>query len=222
MRDRKDIRDVVWTGGDLISRFQKVEDMVRGFEFFNPYDSDHLDRIDARLNQNTMVGAAVDYIASSPDAYAGGETLVEALLAFIPRILWPEKPVAAGSGTWVSRYTGITFDETTSIGMGQVLEFYINFGTAGVVIGFLLLGTVIAVVDGVARSRLVRANWPAFVLWYVPGTTLLQAGGSLVEITSSAAAAAIAAVLINRYVFLRLRAHVPSRTGDGSFAVTAG
>ena len=205
MRDRKDIRDVVWTGGDIAARVQKVENMVVGFEWFDPYNTDHLDRIDARLNQNTLVGAAVDYIGSNPKAFARGETLLEAFLALVPRIIWPDKPVFAGSGTWVSRYTGMTFEENTSVGMGQVFEFYINFGTAGIVMGFLVFGTAIAVVDSVARSRLVVGNWPGFVLWYVPGTALLQAGGSLVEISSSAAAAAVAALLINRYVFLRLR-----------------
>jgi hypothetical protein len=222
MRDRKDIRDVVWTGGDLAARVQKLEDMVSRFEWFDPYDTNHLERVDARLNQNTLVGAAVDYIASNPDAFARGESLLEAFWALIPRIIWPDKPVAGGSGTWVSRYTGITFDENTSIGMGQVLEFYINFGTAGVVIGFLLLGTTIAAVDSVARSRVVRGDWPGFVLWYVPGTALLQAGGSLVEITSSAAAAAVAALLINRYVFLRLRPQSAGASAHEPLAVTGG
>jgi hypothetical protein len=222
MRDRKDIRDVVWTGGDLVARFQKIEDMVRGFEWFDPYNTDHLDRIDGRLNQNILVGAAVDYVGSNASSFARGETILEAFWALIPRIIWPDKPVAAGSGTWVSRYTGITFEENTSVGMEQVLEFYINFGTAGVVIGFLLLGTAIAAVDSVARSRVVLGDWPGFVLWYVPGTALLQAGGSLVEITSSAGAAAVAAILINRYVFLRLRAQTPSASVDESLAVRAG
>ncbi|HMH50419.1 MAG TPA: hypothetical protein VK548_09330 [Candidatus Acidoferrum sp.] len=222
MRDRRDIRDVVWTGGDLTARFQKVEDMVRAFEWFDPYDTDHLERIDSRLNQNTLVGAAVDYIASNPDAFARGETVLEAFWALVPRIIWPDKPMAAGSGTWVSRYTGITFEENTSVGMGQVLEFYINFGTAGVVIGFLLLGTVIASVDSIARSRVVVGDWPGFVLWYVPGTALLQAGGSLMEITSSAAAAAVAAMLINRYVFLRLRPQAPAAATQDSLAMSSG
>src|SRR5262249_17381055 len=107
MRDRAEIRDVVWTGGDVTARVQTMENMVTRFEWFNPYDPAHLDRIDGRLNQNTLVGAAVDYIGSNPQSYARGATLAEALLALIPRIIWPDKPVAAGSGTWVSDYTGI-------------------------------------------------------------------------------------------------------------------
>ena len=222
MRDRKDIRDVVWTGGDLAARLEKLEDMVYRFEWFDPYDTDHLDRIDTRLNQNTLVGAVVDYIGSNPSGFAHGETLREAFWALVPRIIWPEKPVGAGSGTWVSRYTGLEFEEGTSVGMGQVLEFYINFGTVGVLVGFVILGTVIAAVDSVARSRLVLGDWPRFVLWYVPGTALLQVGGSLVEMTSSAAAGAVAALLINRYIFLRLRPKVPNTAGREPAVATIG
>jgi len=215
------ISDVVWTGGDLAARFRTIEGMVHRFEWFNPYDTDHLERIDLRLNQNALVGAAVDYIGSSPSAFARGESIVDAFAALIPRIVWPDKPIVAGSGTWVSRYTGLTFEENTSVGMGQVLEFYINFGPAGVVIGFLLLGTTVATIDSVARSRAVRGDWPGFALWYVPGTAFLQVGGSLVEITSSAAAAAVAAILINRYVVLRLRPQAPGTDAPDSLAATA-
>ncbi len=47
----------------------------------------------------------------------------------IPRALWPNKPVVGGSGDLVSTYTGIRFADGTSVGIGQVLESFVNFGT---------------------------------------------------------------------------------------------
>src|ERR1700734_2977948 len=96
-------------------------------------------RVDARLNQNWLVGAAVNRL-SETDAFAHGDTLWDAPLALIPRALWPDGPTNAGSGDLVNRYTDIKFGAGTSVGIGQVLEFYANFGTTGVMIGFALMG----------------------------------------------------------------------------------
>ena len=50
---------------------------------------------------------------------------------------------AGGGGTIVQDFTGIEFADGTSVGAGQVLEFYVNFGTWGVIGGFLLFGWLI-------------------------------------------------------------------------------
>jgi putative effector of murein hydrolase LrgA (UPF0299 family) len=99
-----------------------------------------------------------------------------------------------------SRYTGIDFAAGTSVGVGQVLEFYLNFGTPGVVIGFIIMGVFITALDWQAAERLARSDLRGFVLWFLPGIALLQVGGQLVEITVSAAASLVVAVLVNRYL----------------------
>ena len=89
------------------------------------------------MNQNQLVGAAVQYLESGYAPFATGDTLIQSALAIIPRAIWPDKPVFAGSPGLVTQYTGIQFAAGTSVGVGQVLEFYINFGSPGVVGGFL-------------------------------------------------------------------------------------
>src|SRR5579862_2036054 len=138
MRDRGEIREVVWGGQPLKDRVERVLTTMRAFEWFDPSNKEHLWRVDDRMNQSFLAGAAVNRL-SETNQYANGETLWEALLALVPRVLWPEKRVTAGSGTVVSQYTGIEFAAGTSIGVGQVMEFYINFGTLGVIIGFLVM-----------------------------------------------------------------------------------
>src|SRR5882672_448540 len=154
MRDRGDIRNSVWGGESYGSRMDQLKATFSQAEFFNINEDEHLERIDLRLNQNSLVGASVHYLDSGRVAFARGETLWQALIAFVPRVIWPSKPVTAGSGDLVSKYTGYYFAEGTSIGIGQVIEFYINFGSAGVIIGFLAIGFVLALVDKRAEECL--------------------------------------------------------------------
>ncbi|MGA2590649.1 MAG: hypothetical protein ABSH32_12090 [Bryobacteraceae bacterium] len=199
MRDRTDIRVTVWGGQSLSDRLDRLSETVATFEWFDPANFHHLQRIDARLNQNWLVGAAVNRLHET-DGYARGDTLWDALLALIPRALWPDKPILAGSGDLVNRYTDIKFAPGTSVGIGQVLEFYANFGTTGVVIGFAIMGLVITVLDYQAADRLARSDLQGFVLWLLPGIALLQVNGQLVELTASAAASLVVALLTNKYL----------------------
>jgi hypothetical protein len=215
MRDRSEIRDVVWGGASFAESVDTVYLTVSNFEWFDPFENGHLARIDDRLNQNHLVGAAIDYLDAGGEEFAKGETVWQGVIALVPRVIWPGKPVGAGSMDLVSQYTGVPFAEDTSVGLGQVMEFYINFGTIGVVLGFVGLGILITVVDSMARSRLAVANWPGFALWYVPGLSLLQAGGSLVDITATAGAAVINVLVVN-HVLVRLAGGNVGHSAEGS------
>ncbi len=199
MRDRSEIRASVWGGDSFSQRIDRLQDTAAKFEWFDPANPEHLEKIDGRLNQNALVGGAVARLSETGD-YAAGDTLWDALLALIPRAIWPDKPIQAGSGDLVNRFTGIRFAAGTSIGIGQALEFYANFGTLGVVIGFLLMGVVITTLDWQAGARLARGDLQGFVLWFLPGIALLQVGGQLVELTASAAASVLVALAVNRYL----------------------
>lgn len=195
-RDREAIRAVVFGGEGFGSRLARVYFTLSDFEWFDPSNDAHLRRIDGRLNQNFLIGTATDYLGGRFESYAQGDTLVEAAISLVPRALWPDKPVTAGSGGLVSRYTGIPFAEGTSVGIGQVMEFFVNFGTAGVILGFLVIGVIITTVDVAAGRRLAFGDLQGFTLRYLPGLSLLQAGGSLVEVVSSAGAGMVIALIV--------------------------
>jgi hypothetical protein len=80
------------------------------------------------------------------------------------------------------------------------MEAYINFGTPGVIGGFLIIGGLLTLVDRRACQALMRGDVRRFTLWYLPGFSLLQVGGSLVEVTSTAAAGLVMALLLNRVI----------------------
>ncbi len=196
MRDRSQIREVVWGGGPLAERVDQLSQTAGSLEWFDLSNPEHLSRIDSRLNQNVLVGEAVTYLDQGLAVYAQGETVWNGVLALVPRAIWPGKPVAAGSAGLVGRFTGIEFASGTSVGIGNVMESYVSFGSAGVVVAFALLGAVIGMVDSVAGRRLRESDWRGFLLWYLPGLSLLQVGGSFVEVTSSVGAALMAALLV--------------------------
>jgi hypothetical protein len=199
MRDRTEIRTSVWGGASLSDRFSTLGQTAGGFEWFDPVNNEHLVRIDDRLNQSYLVGAAVAHLEQNHD-FAHGETLVDALYALVPRALWPDKPIGAGSGNLVSRFTGFYYDNSiTSVGIGSVMEFYINFGTTGVLIGFMVLGVVVTCLDILATERLVNGDLNGFVMFFLPGLSFLQVGGQLVEVTAGAAGAIIVALIVNKY-----------------------
>ena len=196
MRDRGEIREVVWGGRPVEDRLEQVLQTVATAEWFDPTSSTHLYQIDRRLNQNMFVGVAVDRLRQEGD-FALGSTILDAFSAFIPRAVWPDKPVVSGSGGLVSRYTGFRFSEGTSVGIGQVMEFYVNFGTPGVIVGFAVMGFLVTLLDMEARRGLDEGNDRRFALWCLVGLGCLQVGGSLVDVVGTAASGAAAALIVN-------------------------
>ena len=108
----------------------------------------------------------------------------------------------------VTQYTGVTYAEGTSVGIGQVMEFYVNFGTAAVLLGFLTLGVLVAGIDKAMADRLAAGDWRGCAFWFMPGIALLQVGGSLVEVTASFGASMVAIYLVNEHLI----SHFPGRT----------
>lgn len=208
MRDRGELRETVWGGQSAIQRVTRLSRTIAGIEWFDPTNPSHILRVTGRLNQNFLVGAAVERMQAQSNDFAKGTTVADAFLSLIPRAVWPEKPQRAGSPGIVTEYTGIRFAAATSVGIGQVMEFYINFGGVGVVIGFIILGLVITLIDTWAGQRIWAGDWLQFTVWYLTGLAMIQAGGSLIEVVSSAGAAMLAVLFVNRFV-VRLRLGPP-------------
>lgn len=73
--------------------------------------------------------------------FAKGQTILDALVfGFIPRFLWPDKPVTGGVNMLAEKYADMTIAEGTSVGVGMISEFYINGGTWAVLLGMLGIG----------------------------------------------------------------------------------
>ncbi len=181
MRDRAELRSAVWQGDKFETRVIQAEKLIDQFEWFDPWNHEHLHRVDIRLNYNWLVGAAISHLQLTK-GFGRGETLWMSVLTLIPRVVWPDKPIRAGSMDFATRYAGIPVPEGTSIGMGLIFEFYVNYGEYGVLIGMLVMGILVGVADRKAGAELRWGSPIAFARWLIIGVFLLDVGGSLIEV----------------------------------------
>ena len=179
---RGEIRSKVWGGADLSERFDATfGGIAENWQWFDPNDEKQMELLNGRMNQNVLVGHSYEYISSGQTSYAFGDTLIDGFLALIPRAIWADKPLSAGSNGMVTRFTGIKFAEDTSVGIGNMMEFYINFGLFGVFVGYFLIGLAIYYLDSLAGQAISNLNAGLFFMTLVPGQSLMNAIGSFVE-----------------------------------------
>jgi hypothetical protein len=190
---RDQIRAAVWEGTSLDERIEASMSMVTDFKLFDATNTIQLTALNERLNQNYFVGLAATRINESQVEYLYGRSLWDGLIALVPRAIWPEKPVVAGSPKIVSEMTGLTLSDTTSFGVGNVMEFQINFGIPGVVGGFLLLGWAIGTLDKRAAETELHGDLGRTIFYFLPAVALIQPNGSVVELASGCAAAFLSA-----------------------------
>jgi hypothetical protein len=197
MSERTAIRDAVWTQqSGLSERFDRVQRVIDALEPIDLTKVSHVEAIDSRLNQNYLVGVGVLRHRDGVTDLLHGSSIQ--LWALVPRAIWPDKPVVGGGGQLVSEFTGVMFPEGTSVGVGNVLEAYMNFGMAGVMVVMAALGWALRALDfGIARA-VETGDLGALLRVALPGIMLLQPGGNFLEILTAAAAAYIAALLAER------------------------
>jgi hypothetical protein len=189
---RRAIRHEVWSGASLSDRLESVNNMFTNFQLFDPRDPRQAESLDERLNQNYFVGLAAERIEQGQTEYLLGRSVWEAAIALVPRAIWADKPVGAGSGDIVRELTGLHLSNTTSWGVGNVMELQINFGLPGVILGFLLLGWSIGTLDLRAGAAIVRGDYGRSILYFLPAVALAQPGGSMVELAAGSASALVA------------------------------
>lgn len=96
-------------------------------------DTNQQGELNVRLNQGWIISAIMDH-TPRVQAFAKGETVMEALTATaLPRFLSPNKKMAGGVENF-ERFTGLPLAENTSMGMSVIGEAYANYGKTGGII----------------------------------------------------------------------------------------
>jgi hypothetical protein len=190
---RDDFRASVWGGAPMGTRLDSIGEMIDSFHFIDLGSDRDLIALDQRLNQNMFVGLSAARLQDGQAEYLKGQSVTDGLISLVPRALWPNKPVKGGSGTIVAEMTGMRLNEDTSWGVGNVMEFYINFGVAGVIGGFFGLGWLLGFLDYQAAAAERRGDLRRLMICFLPAVALIQPGASIVEMSGSAGAGLIAA-----------------------------
>ena len=148
-----------------LERYYAISDKLQ-----EDQEDDHFTLIGrlSTVNQLTQVVRLTD-----ENGFYGGATLDYLSYVFVPRFLWPDKPVIAkgqwfaaeiGQGRWLD--SGLF---SNSINMTIPGELYLNFGWIGMIFGCFVVGSIVglihrAVADG-GSCDLVGGAILAYVLW---------------------------------------------------------
>lgn len=126
-------------------------------------------RLIAHRSANTDLLADVIRRTPHPIPFWDGYTYRSLIGAFVPRLLWPDKPMKTLGQDFGHRYAYLNpWDRHTSINLPLLVEFFANFGELGVLIGMLLVG-------GVTRGLEHLCNRPGqSLLMTAAGTQLLS------------------------------------------------
>jgi hypothetical protein len=181
----------------------RASKIITDFKFLDLSEPAQRAAMNVRLNQNLLIADAIQRHEEGLTRLAYGATMP--LWALIPRVIWPNKPAIGGGGDVVSKYTGVIFANGTSVGAGQVLEFYVNFGYAGIVGGFMFFGFVLMRIDGAVMRALADADSRRLLAVAMPGLSMINPGGNLLEIMVAVAGAMVMANLIGRSGYFDLK-----------------
>jgi hypothetical protein len=191
---RDEIRQLVWfQEAPIGDRLQRIADVFQTFRWLDLSSGQHRDALDGRLNYNALIGPAVARLELGVVEYASGATFGKMIMGLVPRALWPDKPVVGGGESIVADFTGMEFAEGTSVGAGQVFELYVNFGTWGIIGGFVLYGWLLGRMDLLVIGCLYGGDQRRFLFWFLISLALLQPGGNLLEVSTTAVASALIA-----------------------------
>jgi hypothetical protein len=117
-----------------------------------------------------------------------GETYGFFLASVVPRILWPDKPTAGFGTAFGHRYTLIHPDNhDTTVNLPWLVEFYVNYGVAGVLLGMPLVGLALRFVtrslgsSGRNDAEYVLGVALLFQLFFAESNLALMWGGLLLS-----------------------------------------
>jgi len=195
---RSELRSVIWSSEDMELRIATTTDVfTTNFQLFDIYNPTQLEAFDVRLSLNRLIGLGVQRLETGVVDYSYGKTIADAMLMVVPRIFWTDKPLIVGGQALVNQYTGVYMMGSTSVALGHVLEFYVNFGTVGVFTGFLGLGTLLALIDERAAVALNANNLFRTTLWLMPSFGLWLIEDNLITTVGTSVSALLTTIIVH-------------------------
>jgi hypothetical protein len=139
-------REVIWYKGRNMSFEDKLKTAwtIGGDYYFGNTALDkHIDSVETTFQRVNHLHVTAAVIADTPSSipFLYGQTYLPLFTKWIPRLLWPEKPIEDLGNRWARKYGYLNFDDyQTSFNLPWLTEMYINFGMAGIIMISLLIG----------------------------------------------------------------------------------
>lgn len=136
---------------------------------------------------------ALEFIQDS--GVALGSQLLGPVFFWVPRSLWPDKPI--DTGVLLAQEKGYSF---TNLSAPLPAELLVNFSWLGLVLGMALVGYVLRILDVHAERQLATFGVPTVIGTVLPYYLLIVYRGSLLQATSSLVVLALASWFITERV----------------------
>lgn len=140
-----------------------------------------------RLNQGWQTSKVVDHIPETVPYQYGKEFVNDILSSFMPRFLWPDKRVV-NDYLRFNYYTGYSLNSRTSMSLGVIGDFYIDFGKIGSCVMMFIFGWTIAKLNKWFFRRYIFTNpinliWLPFIFSYLirPGNEFYMVVNHLIK-----------------------------------------
>lgn len=138
-------------GAGLGERWDIVQDYLDGSRGASASD-------DKQLGLLRLSYVNVDaFVMARYDAGLSGTTLRDAAAVFIPRVLWPDKPIITRLGG--DLYFLVRGRDGSAMGVGHFAEAYWNFGWSGIVPFMAVLALILSVFTRVSMRVMAYRNW---------------------------------------------------------------
>ncbi len=153
---KRETREAIDSGYVTADPIERVVGFGEGVQrelpelFANP--GPYVEQLVERLSYITFLSLVLDYVPER-EPHAGGELLKLAVAnSTMPRFLFPSKPVLASDSYYTRRFAGVAVaEESTSISIGYMAEFYADWGYGGMWISILGYGCWIGLMAAVLR-----------------------------------------------------------------------
>jgi hypothetical protein len=166
---KSDYRELVWEGEvsfqEKIGLLSELITWSSIKEGFNPNleQNESANETIHRLNQGWQTSMALDHVPRVVPFENGKAILEDILSAIMPRVLMPNKRVVNDHERF-NYYTGYNLNEKTSMTIGVLGDFYINFGFSGSIIMLFLLGLFLSFIAKWFYNRFIYSN-PINLIW---------------------------------------------------------
>lgn len=158
---KHEYRSVAWSEGASSTFFFSAigQKIVNPSEIIEPKS---MFATAVRMNQGWLVAKTM-YNVPRYHPYGNGTTIYESILAaFVPRLLWPNKPEAGGKAN-LKRFWGMEISGY-SMNIGVIGEAYANFGRKGGIAFMFLYGLVLNMFLGLILKMV--KMYPTILLWF--------------------------------------------------------
>lgn len=116
-----------------------------------------------RLNQGWHMSKVLSHVPKNVDFQNGSDLVIDIFSAIMPRFLFPNKRVVSDQSRF-KYYTGYELRGNTSMTIGVIGDFYINFGFYGTIISIFLFGYLLAKIFITFFNRFVTDS-PINIIW---------------------------------------------------------